>query len=165
MNLSTDDIQVRDDGGLLPEERVVLFTLSGCELGIPIHLAREIIRVPDITRMPKAPAFLEGVINLRGRIIPVLDLKKRFDMPLLDRTEETRILIVQLKDQSMGLLVDKVTEVLRYALEAVVTPKESILNIGVDYTEGFLMIGTRLVTLLKMERVFNVEEMKPFLEK
>jgi len=140
--------------------QAVLFTLAGCELGIPIGLAKEIIRVTDITQMPKAPHFLEGVINLRGKIIPVLDLKKRFQMPLLDWTEETRILVVEWRDLLIGLLVDKVVEVVRFFPDEVEIADEDVLNIGSDYIEGLLRLGSRLVVLLKMEKVSNIEELR-----
>jgi purine-binding chemotaxis protein CheW len=145
--------------------QAVLFTLAGCELGIPIGLAKEIIRVTDITQMPKAPPFLEGVINLRGKIIPVLDLKKRFHMPLLDWTEETRILVVEWRDLFIGLLVDKVSEVVRFIPDEVEATDEDILNIGAEYIEGLLRMGSRLVVLLKMEKISNVEELRSIPDK
>jgi purine-binding chemotaxis protein CheW len=151
--------------GTLLDGQAVLFTLAGCELGIPIGLSKEIIRVTDITQMPKAPHFLEGVINLRGKIIPVLDLKKRFHMPLLDWTEETRILVVEWKDLFIGLLVDKVVEVVRFSPAAVEGTDEDILNIGAEYIEGLLRLGPRLVVLLKMEKISSIEELRSIPDK
>jgi len=159
LSLSTEEVQTAEKDRSL-EGQAVLFTLAGCELGIPIGVTREIIRVTDITHMPKAPKFLQGVINLRGRVIPVLDLKKRFDMPLLDRTEETRILVVEWQGQSIGLLVDKVVEVVRFSPASMETATEDILNIGVEYMDGLLQMGPRLVVLLKMEKISSIEELR-----
>ncbi len=102
-------------------------------MSVGISHVREIIRVGEITRMPRAPKFLEGIINLRGRIIPVLDLKRRFNMPLVDSTSESRILVVEIEDQMLGLLVDKILEVIKVSVANVAPPKETTLNIGPEY--------------------------------
>jgi len=143
-----------------PDIQLVVFTLAGCELAVEIHQVREIIRVGEMTMMPKAPKFLEGIINLRGRIFPVLDFKKRFDMPLVDRTEETRILVVESKDQVLGLLVDKVVEVLKVPSSAVEPLDHTLLTIGPDYAKGMVMTQGRLILLLNLEKTFNLDDLK-----
>lgn len=142
------------------EVQLVVFQLAACELGAPIHQLREIIRVSEMTLMPKAPKFLAGIINLRGRIIPVLDLKKRFDMPLVDKTDETRILVVEIKDQILGLLVDKVVEVLRIDPSQIEPAKEKTLNLGPEFLEGRLVLGSRLILLFRMEKILAMDEAK-----
>lgn len=140
--------------------QLVVFTLAGCELAIGIRQVREIIRVSDLTLMPKAPKFLEGIINLRGRIIPVLDLKKRFDMPQVEKTIETRILVTEIKDQMLGLLVDKVAEVLRADLAAVEPVKDAVLTIGPEFIRGSLTLENRLVLLFNLEKLFSADELR-----
>lgn len=139
----------------------VVFQLAGCECALGIREVREIIRVGGLTRMPKAPKVLEGILNLRGRIVPVLDLRRRFGMPLVDRTDETRIMVVETAEQRVGFLVDKVSEVLRIPPEAVRPPEGPILTIRPEALEGVLPLeGNRLVLLLKLEALFELEEGK-----
>lgn len=142
------------------EIQLVVFQLAGCELGVGIRQVREIIRVSEMTMMPKAPKFLEGIINLRGRIIPVLDLKRRFDMPLVEKTDETRVLVVEIQEQALGLLVDKVVEVLRFSPELIEPAVEPLLNIGVDFIAGWVRIKQRLILLFRLEKIFTFDEIK-----
>lgn len=142
------------------EIQLVVFTLAGCELAVEIHQVREIIRVSEITHMPKAPKFLEGIINLRGRIFPVLDLKKRFDMPLVDRTDETRVLVVEDKEQILGLLVDKVVEVLKVSPAAVEPVSQTILTLGPDFTRGMVSSQGRLILIFNLEKAFKLDDLK-----
>src|SRR5579883_986969 len=147
MSLSMSEISTLSKPEL-GESQLVVFTLAGCEAAVGIRQVREIIRVAEITMMPKAPPFLEGIINLRGKIIPVVDLKRRFQMPLVDRTEESRVLIVEIDDQMIGFLVDKVVEVLKTTLTAVEKAKGPVLNIGPDFLDGLLPLEKRLILLL-----------------
>ncbi len=142
------------------ELQLVVFTLAGCELAVEIHQVREIIRVSDITLMPKAPKFLEGIINLRGRIFPVLDFKKKFNMPLLDRTDESRILVVEAHDQILGFLVDKVVEVFKVSATAVEPVDQTILTIGPDFVKGRVAVQGRLILLFNLEKTFNLEDLE-----
>lgn len=139
---------------------MVVFSLAGVETAVGIRQVREIIRVGEITMMPKAPEFLEGIINLRGKIIPVLDLRKRFRMPLIDRTEETRILIIEVKDQMLGFLVDKVAGVLRVSKDMMTAPTEPVLTIGTEYMEGLVMLEKRLILVLNLDMLLNFDELK-----
>jgi purine-binding chemotaxis protein CheW len=147
--------------GLSLEEegvRMVAFHLAACEIGVEIGQVREILRVGDITWMPKAPFFLEGVLNLRGRVIPVLDLKKLFNMPLLDRTGESRILVVETKGQTLGLLVDKVLEVRKIPRSGLSPGKEPVLNIGPEFMAGILESEGRFLLVLNLERLLLLDD-------
>ncbi len=140
--------------------QLVVFTLAGCELAVEIHEVREIIRAAEITMMPKAPKYVEGIINLRGRIFPVLDLRKRFGMPLVEKTNETRILVVEKKDQVVGLLVDKVVEVLKVSPETIERTQRALLTIESEFVLGFLAIPGRLIALFQLEKIFSFEGLK-----
>lgn len=144
----------------LAESQLVVFTLAGCEAAVGIRQVREILRLGEITRMPKAPPFLEGILNLRGKIIPVVDLKKRFQMPILDRTDESRVLIVEIQDQMIGFVVDKVVEVLRVSLASVEAARETVLNVGPEFMEGILPLERRLILLLDLKKLLTLEETK-----
>jgi purine-binding chemotaxis protein CheW len=142
------------------ETRLIVFILAGSEFGIEINRVREIIRVSDITRMPKTPRFLEGIINLRGRIVSVLNLKKRFGFPACDLTMDGRIMIIDVADQIVGLLVDKVSEVLKIDEANLVSPTEEILTIKPQYLSRIAEVKTRLIVFFNLERIFNLEQIK-----
>jgi purine-binding chemotaxis protein CheW len=110
--------------------------------------------------MPKAPPFLEGIINLRGKVIPVLDMRKRFQMPLLDRTDESRILVVEIKEQMLGFLVDKVVGVLRVAPSLVEPAQEAVLTVGPEFMEGLVRLDRRLIILLNLKKLLTFDDAK-----
>lgn len=140
--------------------QLVVF-LVGKELyGVSIEAVHEIVRVPDITEMPEALGSLEGVINLRGKIIPVIDLRKRLTLPRGQRTKSTRILIIEQGGAMTGLLVDSVLEVLKVMPEAVEAPPEIISSLGIEYITGVVKTGSRLIIMIKLEKVMSVEDMK-----
>ena len=140
--------------------QLVVFTLAGCELAVKIHEVREIIRAAEITMMPKAPKYVEGIISLRGRIFPVLDLRKRFEMPMVDKTSESRILVVEKKDQMVGLFVDKVVEVLKVPPIAIERDSRGLLTIEKEFILGFLSMPERLIALFHLEKIFTFEGLK-----
>lgn len=142
------------------ESQLVVFSLAGCEAALGIRQVREIIRIGEITRMPKAPAFLEGVINLRGKIIPLLDLRKRFHMPLIDRTDQSRILVVEIKDQMLGFLVDRVVEVLKASPAMVEPAPEPVLTVGPEYLEGLIRLERRLILLFNLKSLLTIADVK-----
>lgn len=105
---------VREDFAVEEEEQFVVFQLGAEEFGVPIEAVQEIVRVPDtIARVPKAPEFVEGVMNLRGSVLPVVDQRRRFGMPAADRSERQRILVYTLSYGKVGFIVDSVSEVMK----------------------------------------------------
>lgn len=141
--------------------QLVLFTLSDETYGVDIHRVREIIRIPEITRIPRTPDFIEGVINLRGGVIPVVDLRKRFNLPAPDREELAdtgRIVVMDMRDWTIGMMVDGVSEVLRVQASAVEPPSPYIVSTDTRFIAGVVKDGDRLVVLLDLDAVFFDEE-------
>ena len=102
------------------ESQFLVFRLGDDEFGLPIEAVDEVTRVPDqITHIPRAPKFLEGVINLRGEVLPVVDQRRRFDMPHLEVTEGRRMIVVRTDRYRAGLIVDSVSEVRRHPIDAI----------------------------------------------
>ena len=99
------------------ERQLVVFSLAGEAYGVDIEAVREIIRMEEITQVPNAPEFVEGVINLRGMVCPVLDLRKRLGVDVSETTNESRIVVVEIDGEQVGLIVDEVTQVLRIGSE------------------------------------------------
>lgn len=136
------------------EQVFLVFRLGGDEFGLPIEAVDEVARVPaKITRVPKTPKFLEGVVNLRGEVIPVIDQRRRFDMPRLEQGEGRRLVILRTERHRAGLIVDSVSEVLRVRGDAIAPPPDLAGDItklvrGVINLESSVTEGARIVLLL-----------------
>ena len=111
------------------EQQLVSFDLATESYGVDIGAVREIIRLQEITNVPRTPEFVEGVINLRGKVIPVVDLRKRFGLPVGDQSAENRIVVVDIGGQDIGVIVDAVNEVLRIFTDSVEPPSSVITTI------------------------------------
>ena len=129
-------------------------TLRGENYGVDINGVREIIRMQEITSVTKAPSFVNGVINLRGKVIPVLDLRRRFSMRETEHTKDSRIVVVDIHGQDIGMVVDAVTEVLRIPNSAV-EPPCIVTTMDSDYLEGIAKLEGQLVILLDLTKVFG----------
>lgn len=140
------------------EIQFVVFKLGTEEYGIPITQVREINRLTTPTKIPKSPSFVEGVINLRGQIIPIVDLKKRFDLELTEYSGEARVMVVEIKDQVCGIIVDEVSEVLRMATASIEPPPGMIANIDIEYIAGVGKVGERLLIILDINKLLTDEE-------
>ncbi|MBS4024699.1 MAG: chemotaxis protein CheW [Clostridia bacterium] len=130
------------------------------EFGVPITQVQEINRLTTPTKIPNVPGFVEGVINLRGKVIPIIDLKKRFNIPTGTYGDDTRIIVVEISGQTVGVIVDAVSEVLRLAEEAIEPPPGFIAGIAADYLTGVGKLGDRLLILLDLNKIFTIAEKK-----
>lgn len=141
--------------------QLVTFNLVGEEFGLPILDVREIIRMVEVTPVPHSPDFVEGVINLRGQILPVIDLRKRFNLESSVADEDTRIVVVEINKNLIGLIVDGVNEVLRIPSETV-NPAPQIVSsgIGAEYIQGIAHYNEKMIILVDLERVFSNKEME-----
>ena len=140
------------------ERQLVVFQLGAELYGVEIARVHEIIRLQAITRVPRAPAFVEGIINLRGKVIPVVDLRRRFGLPTAEHTRASRIVVVEIGDQVVGLIVDAVSEVLRIAGATVEPPSPVVAGPESEYLHGIAKLPERLVMLLDLDRVLAREE-------
>lgn len=138
--------------------QLVAFRLGTEEYGVEIMKVQEIIRIQSITRVPQMPAFIEGVINLRGSVIPVLDLRKRFAMEATTIGHEARIVIVSIDGRIIGVIVDAVSEVKRIPESQIDPPPPVMAGIGREYLRGVGKLDGRLIILLDLERILSNEE-------
>lgn len=136
----------------------VSFVVAGEEFGINILKVQEIIRPVDITRVPHAPEFVEGVINLRGRILPVIDLRTRFGFPERTQDDETRIVVVEIGNQTVGFMTDAVQEVLRVDVTSIEPAPELAVGIDAHYLRGVAKLEERLLILLDLEGILSTDE-------
>ena len=133
------------------EGQLVIFQLNDQQYALPIHQTQEIVRMTSITRVPNTKPFVEGIINLRGNIIPVINMNKRLSLPVSDYNEDTRIIVVELKGQKVGIIVDNVSEVGRYTESEVEPP--SVVGEDVDYLTGVVKKDNALWLMLNLEKV------------
>src|SRR6476660_3506879 len=134
------------------ERQLVVFQLGAELYGVEIARVHEIIRLQTVTRVPRAPSFVEGVINLRGKVIPVVDLRRRFGLPSAEHTRSTRIVVVEIGDQVVGIVVDGVSEVLRVNTATVEPPSPVVAGVDSEYLHGIAKLPERLVILLDLDR-------------
>jgi purine-binding chemotaxis protein CheW len=140
------------------ERQLVVFQLGAELYGVEIARVHEIIRLQPVTRVPRAPSFVEGVINLRGKVIPVVDMRRRFGLPLAEHTRATRIVVLEIGDQVVGAIVDGVSEVLRVNAATVEPPSPVVAGVDSEYLLGIAKLPDRLVILLDLDRVLAREE-------
>jgi purine-binding chemotaxis protein CheW len=138
------------------ERQLVVFQLGAELYGVDIARVHEIIRWQTITRVPRSPAFVEGVINLRGKIIPVVDLRRRFGLSDVDNTSASRIVVVEIGDQVVGIIVD--SEVLRVNTSTIEPPSPVVAGIEAEYLQGIAKLPERLVILLDLDRILARDE-------
>ncbi len=141
------------------EMQLVVFSLGREEFAVEVTQVREIMRMEEITRMPKSPHFVEGIINLRGQIIAVIDLAKRLNLESADRSGESRIIVVEADEVKVGMIVDSVSEVLRVSAEAVEPSPTLAADIAAAYLQGVVKQDNRLIILLDLTKVLSLEEM------
>ncbi len=139
-------------------EQLVVFQLAKETYGVDISSVREIIRMQAITDVPKTPDFVEGVINLRGKVIPVIDLHKRFDLPAIEETQHTRIMVVEVENVTVGMIVDSVSEVLRIPTDSIDPPPPVISGVDAAYLRGVGKLDNRLIILLDLAQILQKKE-------
>lgn len=142
------------------ELHIVGFKVGRETYGVPIKSLHEIVRVPEITAVPDAPDYLEGVINLRGKIVSVMDLRKRFGEKQITQRRQNRILVVEHAGRLAGLIVDSASEVLKIPAEAVEAPPAVFQEGGLNCVTGLGKVGGRLVVLLDMSKLLAPESLQ-----
>lgn len=141
------------------EVQMVVFRLGAEEYGIPITHVQEIKRLSVPTKIPNAPGFVEGVINLRGKVVPVIDLKKRFGLEGCNGyTDDARIVIVEINGHTVGVIVDEVSEVLRLLKSNIDPPPAVIAGISASYLQGVGKLDDRLLILLDLDYILTESE-------
>jgi Chemotaxis signal transduction protein len=146
-----------DNAQVERELQLVIFRLATEEFGLPITKVQEIIRMVSITKLPQAPSFMEGIINLRSRIIPIIDLRKRFGLAVTEHNDDTRIIVVEVNGQTIGVVVDAVTEVVRLP-EANVEPPPPAFVLDAKYIEAVGKLDERLLILLNIDNILTSQE-------
>lgn len=146
----------RDDDLL----QLVTFSIGSEEFGVDILKVIEIIRMMEITKVPKAPVFVEGVINLRGLVIPIIDLRRRFGLQDKDDDSDTRIIVIEINGMSVGFVVDSVSEVLRIPVSTVEPAPPVVAGLDSDYISGVGKLEDRLLILLDLDKLLSSDDLE-----
>jgi purine-binding chemotaxis protein CheW len=153
MSKSIDD--KNDSNELL---QLVSFKIGNEEFGIDILNVQEIIKTVQITKVPNSPEFVEGIINLRGKVIPVMDLRIRLNLERKAQDKDTRIIVVEINSKTVGFIVDEVNEVLRIPKSITEPPPEMVTNINSEYITAVGKLEDRLITLIDLQKVLSTDE-------
>lgn len=140
------------------KDQVVSFRIGKELFGVQIQSVQEIVRVPEITAVPEMPAFVDGVINLRGKIVSIIDLSRRLRIEGSVRTKSSRILIIEVENKIVGLLVDAVNAILRIPPEAVEPAPDIITAVGREYILGVGKLADKLIILLSLKNILRPDE-------
>ena len=142
------------------ERQLITFNLMEEEYGIDILQVEGINRLKEIsiTRVPRAEQFIEGVINLRGNVIPIIDLRKRFDLGSTPKDRDARIIVVQIEEKLIGLLVDRVNEVVSVNTNNIGPPPEEVTQIDTQFLDGIARLKERLILVLNVHEMLSSKE-------
>ncbi len=140
------------------ERQLVVFELADENYGLDITTVESIIKMQAITKMPHAPKFIEGITNLRGMVVPVMDLRRRFGLESKEEDRDTRIVVSNMGGMQVGIIVDEVSQVLRIQDEAIEPPPPMSTTINSSFVMGIAKLENQLVILLDLEKVLSVEE-------
>ncbi len=135
----------------------VTFTLNKEEYAVDIMHVQEINRITEITKVPRAPAYVEGVINLRGKVIPVINLRNKFGFEAKSKDEKTRIIIMEIQGITNGLIVDSVSEVLRVPASIIEPPPPMSSDVSSTFIKGIAKMENRLIILLDIDKLIGEE--------
>ena len=150
-----DDSHASSGAGSPDQMQLVTFELAGECFAVDIHAVREINRLMEITRVPKSPEEIAGVINLRGKIFPVVELRKKFGFPEASSNDQTRIVVLEYGGRETGFIVDRVHEVLRIDSSVVDPTPEVMGTVDADFIKGIAKLEGKLLIVLDLEKLFG----------
>ena len=141
------------------ELQLVSFRVGSEDFGVDILQVQEINRMVEITGVPQAPPFIEGVINLRSKVVPIINLRRRFNIETKEPDKNTRIVVVDINGDKLGLIVDAVSEVLRLSVDSIEPPPELVTGVNSEYIKGVARLENRLLIFLDLSKVISTEEL------
>ena len=162
MTTSTIESPAESASSNAPQEgeglsQIVSFRLAREEYGVDIMHVQEIILIGQVTEMPQVPDYVRGLINLRGHVIPIIDLRVRFGLEVSEQTEHSRIIVLNVNKKTVGIVVDEVDEVLRINSDQIEPAPPGIAGIGQQYVSGLVKFDNKLLILLRIEQVMTDE--------
>ena len=153
--MDTRDLTGGEGGELV---QMISFAVGAEEYGIDIQTVKEVIKIQEITQLPKAPSFVKGVINLRGDVIPIIDLREKFGLEQKEHTDLTRVIVVDVGTKSIGMVVDSVSHVIRIAQSEIEPPPPLIGGLSGEYIRGVGKMGEKLIILVNIDKILTADE-------
>ena len=147
--------EIRNEGEL---NQLISFEVGEEEYGLEILRVKEVIRLREITRLPRAPSFVKGIINLRGDVIPIIDLRDRFGLEHQEYSALTRVIVVDVEGRLVGMVVDAASQVMRIPADQIEPPPPIVGGLSAEYIKGVGKLDDRLVILLNIDRILSSEE-------
>jgi len=140
------------------ELQAVVFLLNNSYYGVPILQVQEIVKMSSITKVPNTPEFVEGILNLRGNIVPIIDLRKRFYLPKVEVLDSWKILILKIEEMQFGVMVDQISEVEKIHSSLIEIPPKVVSGVKGDFISGIAKIKDRLLILLDTNKLLSHSE-------
>ncbi len=138
--------------------QLISFIVGEEEYGLEILRVKEVIRIREITRLPRAPSFVKGIINLRGDVIPIIDLRDKFGLEHKEYTSMTRVIVVDVDGRLVGMVVDAASQVVRVPADQIDPPPPIVGGLSVEFIKGVGKIEERLIILLNIDRILSTQE-------
>jgi purine-binding chemotaxis protein CheW len=155
---------IKNESNQVKTFQVVTFRLGMEAFGVDILKVREIVRIQKVAKVPQTPDYVEGMINLRGNVIPILNLRQRFGLGAAERDAQTRIIVFGIGEKTLGVVVDRVDKVLRLPLDQIEPPPEIGSSRVQEYVTGVGKLGEDLILILEIDRVLTDAEIVSFEE-
>lgn len=155
-----DSYEIEEKSSSSETVQLVSFTVENEEYGVHISDVESVIRLPDITRLPQTPDFIKGVINLRGNVIPVIDMRERFGLETTEYLSTTRVMVMKIKNRLIGMIVDTVSQVIVLNNDDIEEAPEIVSGLSREYIEGIGKAANRMIIILKIDRVLTTEEIR-----
>ncbi len=141
-----------------PDIQLILFTIHGVEYALNIAHVMEIIKLVPLTILPEAPKFIKGVVNLRSKVVPIIDLRERFGVENNGNTKKTRVIIAKIQNSEIGIIVDSVTEVINIKADKIEPPLPVIDGVRLEFIEGIAKFFKRLIMIINIDRILTSGE-------
>ena len=139
-------------------DQMISFSIGEEDYGVDIQEVKEVIRIREITQLPKAPTFVKGVINLRGDVIPIIDLREKFGLEQQDYTDVTRVIVVEVDGKSIGMVVDRVSNVIKIPQDEIEPPPPLVGDLSGEYLRGIGKLGEKLIVLISIDKILTTDE-------
>jgi len=150
--------ELNQDVNLQEEFQIILFQLGASLYGIPIEKVSEIIKIEEIAMLPKAPRFIEGVLNLRGNVVPIIDLRKRFGMEQVERTKKNKIIVLLIGKRLFGIIVDSVHEVLALSKDDIEPSLPTASGLKAEFIDSIGKYNNKLIIIIDITKIIQSKE-------
>ena len=145
----------RGDAAIGEMKQLISFTVGDEEYGFELQHVKEVIRMREVTRLPEVPAYVQGIVNLRGQVIPIIDLREKFGLPSTEATADTRVIVVEVEESAVGMVVDCADQVVRLAASQFEPPPPVLSKASQAYITAVGKLEDRLITILDVRRLLK----------